>query len=103
MITSKRDIDTFRNIAKIYSKRDRLYEEGELVAYTTIDGFDYNNETFLVNVHPYNDKYIITIDDALRIIQSEGVYKNYSIDRTTHICKNDRERLFRKTSIAEEI
>jgi hypothetical protein len=103
MITSKRDIDTFRNIAKLCCKQDRTYANGKLALYITIDSFNYETDSIVINIHPYNDKYSVSLNHMLSVLQSHGIYKDYSIDRTTHIYKNDRERAFRKTSIAEEI
>jgi len=103
MITSIRDTKEFRNIAKLHASLDRVYEEGKLVCYSTIDSFNYDEETVILNVHPYNDKYVLGIDQLLQSIQSAGMLKDYSIDRTTHISRNNIERLFYRTTIAEEI
>jgi hypothetical protein len=99
MITSKRDIDTFRNIAKLYCSLFKI--KGEL--HVTIDSFNYQHETIEAYFHPIGGRLYFSLDYMLSTLQEYGIYKDYSIDRTTHIYKNDRERAFRKTSIAEEI
>ena len=99
MITSKRDIDTFRNIAKLYCSLFKI--KGEL--HVTIDSFNYQHETVKICFQPLRVRYICSLDYMLSTLQEYGIYKDYSIDRTTHISRNTMERLVHRTSISEEI
>lgn len=114
MINNKRDIERFRQIAKPFAK-DSIAKD----SITTIDNFDYIKESVTVNtrylvtkkglipsfefVCAENIKNIVSIDEMLKNIKSIGIYKNYSIDRTTNICTTPMERAVVRTTVAEEI